>query len=233
MVIIGKGGRVFWFLFGCLPKVCRAVWAISGRKGKTTPWFLWRKETMPIGPGPKGRFACVGDSIHKMTPNSGADGNAAIESAAALANAINSLKIAACNPCLEDVSHIMMGYQERKFRVSESINTAHQLTRLHALKGLKERLIAKYALPIGGDLLADLCADGWIGSTMLNYLPPPPRSLCGTMPFNPSQGVGKHESPLRRAIFALPLLAVGIWCFVVLMSLLPLVCSQKYLNPDV
>ena len=35
-----------------------------------------------------GRIACVGDSAHKMTPNIGAGGNAGIESAAALANAV-------------------------------------------------------------------------------------------------------------------------------------------------
>ena len=249
MAIVGKGGRVFWFLFGRLPEVCRAGRIPRFSRSDAEQFARHNLDILITPTGVKfghiwenrenytlvsveegdyahwtwGRFACVGDSIHKMTPNSGAGGNAAIESAAALANAINSLKIAACNPSFEDVSRIMTSYQEeRKFRVSETIKTAHDLTRLHALKGLKERLVAKYALPIAGDLLADLGTDGWIGSTILNYLPPPPRSLHGTMPFNPSQGVGKHENLLRRAIFALPLLAIGIWCFIVLMSLLPL-----------
>ncbi|ERF70332.1 hypothetical protein EPUS_07597 [Endocarpon pusillum Z07020] len=248
MVISSKGGRVFWFLFGRLPKVCRAgeiprfsrseaeQFARENLDILITPTgvkfgHIWKNREnctlVPIEEGDYahwtwGRFACVGDSIHKMTPNSGAGGNAAIESAAALANAINSLKIAACNPSLEDVSHIMTGYQEeRKFRVSETIKSAHQVTRFQALKGVKERLIAKYVLPVTVELGADSETDGWIGSTMLNYLPPPPRSLCGTMPFNPSQGRGKHESLLRRAIFALPLLAVGIWCFVVILKHLP------------
>lgn len=35
-----------------------------------------------------GRFVCLGDSVHKMTPNMGSGGNSAIESAAALANAL-------------------------------------------------------------------------------------------------------------------------------------------------
>ena len=39
-------------------------------------------------------------------------------------------------------------------------------------------------------------------------LPPAPRSLEATMPYKPELGIGKPESKLVRALYALPLLAV-------------------------
>jgi hypothetical protein len=47
------------------------------------------------------------------------------------------------------------------------------------------------------------------GAVRLDYLPVPERSLHGTMPFNPSQGLGKQESKLLRALKALPFLAIS------------------------
>jgi hypothetical protein len=47
------------------------------------------------------------------------------------------------------------------------------------------------------------------GAVQLDYLPVPERSLHGTMPFNPSQGLGKQESKLLRALKALPFLAIS------------------------
>jgi hypothetical protein len=60
-------------------------------------------------------------------------------------------------------------------------------------------------------LLVDLASDNWIGAIRLNYMPIPPRSFGGTMPFNPEQGMGKNESPLWRALAATPLLAMSIY----------------------
>lgn len=47
-----------------------------------------------------------------------------------------------------------------------------------------------------------------MGAVKLDYLPVPKRSYEGTMPFNPSQGMCKEESKLRRAVKALPFLAI-------------------------
>lgn len=251
MMIVGKEDRIFWFLFGRLPRVYRAD-EIPRFDEIDAEQFALQNLDLPITSGCSvkfgdvwenrvrrtlvpveeanyahwtwGRFACLGDSIHKMTPNSGSGGNAAIESAAALANVIYSLsKYGGCRPDLNEISRALESYQQsRKFRASETIKIAHDLTRIHALKGMKERIIARYILPMAGDVLADLGTDGWIGATMLDYLPPPPRSLLGTMPFNPSQGLGKHESLLRRSVIALPLLILGVWCFATMMPLLPL-----------
>jgi len=54
---------------------------------------------------------------------------------------------------------------------------------------------------------------------MIDYLPPPQRSILGTMPFNPEQGVDKKERKLSRALKALPLLVICA-------------CAMKLMNPE-
>lgn len=83
------------------------------------------------------------------------------------------------------------------------------------MKNRLYRFAALQLLPRAGDLLVDLASENWIGSVRLDYLPVPPRSLGGTMPFNPKQGMGKNESLLVRAVHALPLLAPLVYrCFI-------------------
>lgn len=56
--------------------------------------------------------------------------------------------------------------------------------------------------------MIDMQSELMVGAVMLDYLPPPPRSLKATLPFNPEQGVGKKESLLFRALLALPFLGL-------------------------
>jgi hypothetical protein len=65
-----------------------------------------------------------------------------------------------------------------------------------------------YVVPALGDFLADLTCDVIVGAEILESLPPPPRSLTATMPWNPDSGVGKHGNKLVRALYALPLLFI-------------------------
>jgi hypothetical protein len=58
--------------------------------------------------------------------------------------------------------------------------------------------------------LANLNSDMIIGAVKLDYLPTPERSLHGTMPFNPSQGLGQNESKLWRAVRGLPFLGITV-----------------------
>lgn len=51
------------------------------------------------------------------------------------------------------------------------------------------------------------------GAVKLDYLPTPERSLRGTMPFNPSQGLGQTESKLWRAFTAMPFLGITVAAF--------------------
>lgn len=140
-----------------------------------------------------------------MTPNLGAGGNAAIESAAALANALS--KLPNHTPSLEQVRHALNSfYRKRNERANLTCDQANDLTRMEALSNLGNKLMAWYALPYLGDALVDLTCDAMVGAEILDALPAPAQSLTATMPWNTEAGVGKHESKLVRALWALPIL---------------------------
>ena len=101
-----------------------------------------------------GRIACTGDSIHKMTPNMGAGGNTAIETAAALANELKKMKDASSKekPSYETIRRHLVNYQKiRETRVTAILKAANHLTRFHALDTLKDKFFANWVLPSAGD----------------------------------------------------------------------------------
>lgn len=66
--------------------------------------------------------------------------------------------------------------------------------------------IMNYVVPNATESLRTLVTDTLIGAEILEYLPIPTWSCEGSCPFDPNQGVGKHESVLKRAVIATPLL---------------------------
>jgi len=103
-MVIGSKGRTFWFLVEKLPKAYRvpdiphytkedadAFSTCSIDRPITTTvkygdiWMNRKSYTLvPLEEGQLkrwtwGRIVCVGDCVHKMTPNMGAGGNTAIE----------------------------------------------------------------------------------------------------------------------------------------------------------
>lgn len=102
-----------------------------------------------------GRIACVGDCVHKMTPNLGAGGNAAMETAAALANQLKKMVDAAekGQPSYETIQAHLGNYQKlRDVRLTAVLKAANSLTRMHALATLKDKILAFWVLPNAGDL---------------------------------------------------------------------------------
>ncbi|THW08584.1 FAD/NAD(P)-binding domain-containing protein [Aureobasidium pullulans] len=161
-----------------------------------------------------GRIACVGDASHKMTPNAGFGGNAAMESAAALANSIKKLadQIKEGRPTEDQIVACLQGYQEnREVRAKAAIDASNLLTRVQALATWGHILFAKYGLTILGDFLENLGSNMAVGATLLDYLPPPEASLKGALPFNPEQGDGHKENFFRRALVALPFLGLFVY----------------------
>ncbi|THV96163.1 FAD/NAD(P)-binding domain-containing protein, partial [Aureobasidium pullulans] len=161
-----------------------------------------------------GRIACVGDASHKMTPNAGFGGNAAMESAAALANSIKKLadQIKQGRPTEDQIVACLQGYQKnREVRAKAAIDASNLLTRVQALATWGHILFAKYGLTILGDFLENLGSNMAVGATLLDYLPPPEASLKGALPFNPEQGDGHKESFFRRALVALPFLGLFVY----------------------
>jgi len=150
-----------------------------------------------------------------MTPNAGAGGNAAFESAAALANSIKAmLDTSTTRPSIDVVKRHLKGFEKSRWqRISDVMKIANSVTRIQAMKGLQERITVFHVIPNAGDMLSDLNSDLLIGATKLDYLPVPERSMRGTMPFNPDQGIGHKESLLYRMLLALPFLALSALAF--------------------
>lgn len=109
-----------------------------------------------------GRMACLGDSIHKMTPNAGHGGNAAIESAAAIANSVKAMldKAHGGHPTYEQVTTCLADYQKvREKRTSEIMKLANKLTRIQAVKTIGDYLFAHHIGPALGDALLEMHSD--------------------------------------------------------------------------
>jgi 2-polyprenyl-6-methoxyphenol hydroxylase-like FAD-dependent oxidoreductase len=243
IVITSQNERVYWFLIekmptiqrhGQIPRFTKADAETLVAKhldipltpdAKVTVRDLWRNRvTHSIVPLEEafydhwtfGRFVCLGDSVHKMTPNMGAGGNSAIESVAALANELHLLlghnrKSITTIP-IEAIHTALSSYQKtRHVRAFATVRSSNYVTRFHALRGFVEYLLAHYLMPCAGDLLVDLASDSWISAVRIKYIPIPRRSLLGTMPFNPEQGYGKNESLLVRAMFAAPFLFISVF----------------------
>ncbi|KAH7419384.1 hypothetical protein BKA64DRAFT_751832 [Cadophora sp. MPI-SDFR-AT-0126] len=227
---VGEGGRMYWFLFTKLdkryfgkdiPKYTKADMEKAAKAflkvhmTESITWDqIWQTRTfanMTCIEESKNenwtadRFVCLGDAIHKMTPNLGAGGNAAIESAAALANSLANLPKHTLS--LQQIRYALKAFHDkRQERVNNTCDTANDLTRVEAMSNLGNKLTALYLLPALGDSLTDLTCDAMVGAEILDSLPAPVQSLTATMPWNPNSGLGKHENKWKRAAWALPIL---------------------------
>ncbi|KAL4902288.1 hypothetical protein BDW74DRAFT_180789 [Aspergillus multicolor] len=155
------------------------------------------------------RWACIGDSVHKMTPNMGQGGNSAIESAAALANSLSSLlsHFGTAVP-VEQIDRCLQLWQaKRRPRAQTICNKARSLTRLEALDTLKDKLVGLYLLPYLDEYVANLTSETIIDATKVDYLPVPVRSLTCTMRFLDSSPVQK-ASFWVRILWISPLLGI-------------------------
>jgi hypothetical protein len=99
-----------------------------------------------------GRIACVGDSIHKATPNLGAMGNTAMESSVALANILKRMAdqtSIGMSPSLDTIKRSLETYQRtREKRTHEILKMANDLTRFQALDNFKGRLIINHIMRV-------------------------------------------------------------------------------------
>jgi hypothetical protein len=159
-----------------------------------------------------GRFACVGNSIHKVTPNAGSGGNGAVESATALTNSLYKLlheHQTADRVSFSDVSKALKKYHNlRKDRSKLISKRANEFTRHEAFEGWKYRLLTLYFLPIASNFMVDMASSGYVGAPMLDFLSKPKRSTETTIPFSLEHGVGKDDSKWKRLFLALPFIGL-------------------------
>lgn len=234
------GDRVFWFLFARLPRVYKAHEIprftdkdaanlaaehanVPMRPGATVKLSdLWETrqvtrlatlEEADFSRWTAGAMACVGDSAHKMLTHTGAGGMLAMESASALANGLWRL-LSTCGearPTAPQIEGMLRQWEAglRK-RATLNIKAAGEAGRTEAMRTAAHRLLVPIVFPYHPEAALELLCDLAVGSGCVDYLPLPPRSKTGTMAFNPTRGIGKHESKLARAAWALPLVALII-----------------------
>lgn len=236
LVIAGKDGRVFWFFFQKLDKVYtygsenypKYSKADAEKTAEENAWRqchgtltlgdLWAKRfsytLVPMEEALQtkwswGRMATVGDSAHKMTANHGQAGNNAIESAASLANHLKKIDDSG-NITSDTITAAFHQWQaKRKSRIEATCKEAAKVCRMQSLANREAKIVVFGILPYASDFIANQITSVLIGAEVLEYLPMPERALSGSCGFNPAYGVGQHESKLKRAVLAAPLLLVS------------------------
>ncbi|RDH29022.1 FAD/NAD(P)-binding domain-containing protein [Aspergillus welwitschiae] len=229
---VGRKGQIFWFLFRDMGKVYSEKdiprfdqnkieediapflnkYVAEGVRFQDIFKNRVRCAHVPIEEGfltqwAWGRYACIGDSVHKTTPNLGQGGNGAIESAASLANTIVSI---AHSVKLESLSvpEISASLDEwarsRQRRMKLICDLGNSFTRLEAFHTLKDKALGLYLGKYQVDAIADILCDTTVGAEKLSFLPLPEKSAHVTMPFDPEKGI--HAAPRVRSLMLRALL---------------------------
>nr|BDO47155.1 FAD-dependent monooxygenase BrvE [Penicillium bialowiezense] len=204
LVFPGKNNRIFWFLLWKLDKVYKYPHAprfstsdaeeLCRKHSDDRIWKdvrfgdIWQKREVFSMTGLEehvfetwhsDRVVCIGDSMHKMAPNTGQGANCAIEDAAVLANLLHdALKTEQVGSRLSDqkMRAILQTLNAtRLYRVREIYKGARFVVRLHARHSLFLRLLGRYYVPRSGDLPANTASKVIAGSADLKFLPPSQR----------------------------------------------------------
>jgi hypothetical protein len=113
------------------------------------------------------------------------------------------------HPSIDHIRFALAEYQQsRQFRVKNICDAAYFAMRVETLATLKHWCIAFFVLPRSRDYLIDRHCNAMVGATKLDFLPIPETSLGGTISFDATRGAGQKDSQARRALRALPLLAL-------------------------
>jgi hypothetical protein len=117
-----------------------------------------------------------------MTPNMGQGANSAMENSAMLANYLAKLtKTPSCST--EDIRRCLQDWQTTvQPRIGGIWHSACDLTRIEAKATLKDKVLI-YLFPYLRNMLLNKTSALIINSAKLDCLPPPARSLQGTIPY--------------------------------------------------
>ncbi|KAG2413080.1 hypothetical protein HFD88_010639 [Aspergillus terreus] len=207
MTYQGLGGQVYWFIVQKLDRkftypyhpsfskqdavnVCERLGNVWLRDTVHFRHVWANRETFAVTPLEEGivrpwhsgRMVCIGDSIHKMTPNLGQGANLAIEDAAELANFLHAMtnKMGSAKPSRQHLHDILHAYQTKHVkRVSHVCYLSAYLARLHSRQGLIHIIMGRYLPPILKDIPADLISNVVHDAVTLSYLPSPGREATG------------------------------------------------------
>jgi hypothetical protein len=160
-----------------------------------------------------------------MTPESGQGANQAIETAASLANHLKRM-LDSCSeeaPTSMRIEKCLRDFQtHRQPRAREAVRQTNMNVRVLSLQTPLLKFMIENVAPLLGDIQANQVSDRHIGAERVEFLPLPARSFSGTMRFNYTRGITMYESRGRRALFALPLLAIALFSLPDRKSAMPL-----------
>ncbi|KAB8217940.1 hypothetical protein BDV33DRAFT_232460 [Aspergillus novoparasiticus] len=151
--------------------------------------------------------ACIGDSVHKMTPNLGQGGCCSIEDAATLANTI--LEIVE-SPEKQQVPNIETRLDSwataSKPRMKLICMLSESVIRMQSLDNVVYEITGPIFSKYYMDAFADLISDMGVGGECISFLPLPERQHTGTMPFGKRHYLGAPIIPSGRLFWTIPLL---------------------------
>ncbi|KAL4864587.1 hypothetical protein BDV12DRAFT_201015 [Aspergillus spectabilis] len=218
MTYQGLGGRVYWFVvekldrkytYPHLPRFSQQD-AINGCERLGGVWLrntvhfrdVWaNRETFAmtaleecvLRPWHSGRIVCIGDSIHKMTPNLGQGANLAIEDAAELANFLHDMtaRESSTKPSSQEIEHLLQSFQHKHLsRATYVCRMSAIMCRLHTRDGLFYSLLGRYVAPYFTTLPAEFISAVVDNAVVLNYLPLPQREASGWLLIQRTKVVG-------------------------------------------
>ncbi|KAK2736194.1 hypothetical protein FQN57_000868 [Myotisia sp. PD_48] len=124
-----------------------------------------------------GRIVCIGDSMHKLAPNTGQGANCAIEDAASLLNLLNDYLASDTKPSDPALDARLQRFAEVRVRRMHKIcQGARLVVRIHARDGLLMKLFGRYYMPYAKNLAVNRASEAIAGAEFLNFLPLPIRS---------------------------------------------------------
>ncbi|GKZ40204.1 hypothetical protein AbraIFM66950_003354, partial [Aspergillus brasiliensis] len=204
MIFQGPGGRLYWYIVDKLDRkytyphsphfsqqdavdLCERLGDVWIRN---EVYFrdVWKnRETVAITPLEEGllqswhsgRIVCIGDSIHKMTPNLGQGANLAIEDAAELANFLHALvtQTGTAKPTHQEIDELLSAFQKKHLkRASLICKLSSPMNRLQLRQGLFFKILGRYIAPRFKRIPADLLSDAVDGGVIINYIPFPARA---------------------------------------------------------
>ncbi|KOC15798.1 FAD binding monooxygenase [Aspergillus flavus AF70] len=215
ITIHGKNGRVFWFVIKKLddmhtyPDMVRFSSADAVRTCENIAHFplvngatfghVWENREVTsmtaleeniFNTWYADRIVCIGDSIHKMTPNIGQGANTAIEDATVLTNLLYDRlsKNGHKKLAQQELLQLLREFQSQRFRrVNKIYQDSRFLVRLHARDGIVKSLLARYIVPYMTELPADLASKSIADSPTIGFLPLPSRSGPGWLQWSRKQ----------------------------------------------
>ncbi|KAF4421743.1 Zeaxanthin epoxidase chloroplastic [Fusarium acutatum] len=228
LILLGPGGKWYWFLFVKLPltlygnniprytKADEEELAVQHASDQITPEVtfgqLYGARTsstlMPLHEyvfekWHYKRIITIGDAAHKFEPLTGHGGNSAIETAASLVNHLTSDE---CSDWSD--AHIEAAFsavQEQRFqRVQWLVNDAHQMQQMQAMATPFLATIGPILARLSStQTLLQVLADKVVGATRINRISVPQREH--TIPFNdelPSQPLSWSWLPVGLGIIS-------------------------------